>query len=135
VTVAFAARVVDEVRKLEGRLRFGVTSQHNRVREFALPSYCMDGSSCRWRRSILTCRCAIVLVKMVRLAIQLIRHLGELVHSNIAKVLDFKSTVIHLCDTWLLRKNFLTELDNDSSREAREILPWCFWVEHVMDIG
>jgi hypothetical protein len=112
-----------------------VTLQRNEAREFALVRCCMDESSCERMRLFLTSRCAFVQVNMVGLAIQLIRYSDKLVCNDIVKGLNFRGTMIRLCDTWLLQRNFLTDLDDDNNEEASAIFPWCFWVENVVDVG
>jgi hypothetical protein len=61
--------------------------------------------------------------------------LGRVSVSDIVKVSNFISSVIHLCDAWTLQRKFLMGLDVDNNLEESEIFPWIFWVEHVVDIG
>jgi hypothetical protein len=108
VTAAFAT----ELMKFEGRFHFGVTSQHGGARKMPWRDLngwvelrtggdqfdmevCHHASNDGWTSH------------------PTIQHLDELVRSDMAKRSDFRGTMICLCNTWLLRRNLLTRLDED----------------------
>jgi hypothetical protein len=100
-----------------------------------LDESCMDELSCRWEEIILTWRCTIVQAMMVGTTFQLLETC-TIYRTKTWQGGQNSSTMIHWCNTWLLWKNFITELD--SSEGESVTLPSCFWVgqgDNIADIN